>query len=62
MLVALCYLLAGLVAVVAAVTGLAGPWWGLLTCGAALLALAVLESRGAQLPAPVPAGDPEEAR
>lgn len=52
MLVVLCYLLAGLAAVVAAVVGLAGPWWGLLVAGGALLALAVLEARGAGEPSP----------
>lgn len=47
MLAVLCYLVAGLVAVVAAIWGLAGPWWALLVAGVALLTLGVLEARGA---------------
>lgn len=50
------YLLAGLALVVAGVVGLAGPWWGLLVAGAALLIVGVLEVRGSD-----PADDAEEA-
>lgn len=40
------YFLLGLAAIVAAVYGLAGPWWGLLVAGTVLVALGVLTARG----------------
>lgn len=48
------YLVWGLLAVVAGVVGLAGPWWGLLVAGTALVVLGVLEARGSS-----PAADPD---
>lgn len=46
-MLAVCYLLAGLVAAVVGVGGLLGPWWALIVLGVALVTLGVLEARGA---------------
>lgn len=51
-MLAVCYLIAGLVASVAGVAGLCGPWWALILLGVELVALGVLEARGAALTAP----------
>ena len=51
------YFLLGLAAIVAAVYGLAGPWWALLVAGVLLVALGVLTERGS-----TPAGTATEAR
>jgi hypothetical protein len=45
--VATIYFAAGLVLIAVAVGVLAGPWWGVLALGVELLALGVLEQRGA---------------
>lgn len=50
-MLAVAYLVAGSAAVVTAVWGLAGPWWGVLTLGVLLLTVGVLEARG---PGPSP--------
>lgn len=44
-------LLAGLVLVALAVGALAGPWWGVLALGVALVAVAALLARGERLAA-----------
>lgn len=50
-MLAIAYLLTGAIAAVAGVAVLAGPGWALVAAGALLMALGVLEARGAT-PAP----------
>ncbi len=45
-MLALTYLIAGLIMVVAGVILLAGPEWGVLSAGGLLVGLAVFEQRG----------------
>jgi len=54
-------LLVGLGLVALAVGALAGPWWGVLAVGVALVAVAVIVARGERVAGPGPAPAPEVA-